>query len=61
MDWQPIESAPKGGTRIIVFDGKTVLMAKWSEKFKDWINLTGVWAIRPTHWQHLPKPPISGD
>ena len=57
MDWQPIESAPKGETRIIVFDGKTVLMAKWSEKFKDWINLTGVWAIRPTHWMPLPEPP----
>ena len=55
--WEAISTAPRDGARIVVYDGKTVLMARWSEKFNDWINLSGVWAIQPTHWMPLPEPP----
>lgn len=63
--WQPIESAPKDGTRVLIYQGGHVYIAWWDEK--DW---TGVWVIfdcddsfysltadHPTHWLPLPDPP----
>lgn len=60
MEWQPIETAPKDGTFILVAvpgDVKTHIMLVW------WVDgwcfdmtktpITGT----PTHWQPLPKPP----
>jgi hypothetical protein len=56
-EWQTIKTAPKDGTRILVYDGRTVLAAKWSARWRDWINLMGVWAVQPTHWRKFPVPP----
>jgi len=68
--WQPIETAPKDGTDIIVyrpkFDGDYI-----PQVGVDWWMLpskTGFysecWAksrkdCPPTHWQPLPKPPVT--
>lgn len=60
--WQTIDSAPKDGTRVLVF------RAKWAENmFVAWFNTeTGDWAplLSPyiglrdvTHWMPLPEPP----
>lgn len=55
MEWQPIETAPK--------DGRRLLLATPTGKLADgmWIARYGVWAwpyvmIEPTHW--MPAPPI---
>lgn len=59
-DWQPIETAPKDGTRVLVNShwmdatGKRlgVEIAHWREE--------GYWQClerQPTHWMPLPDPP----
>lgn len=70
-EWQPIESAPKDGTYIIVwpptYEG-VASCAKWDEQKHHkkpkphWrrLDATHVWQSRirtPTHWQPLPEPP----
>jgi hypothetical protein len=68
--WQPIETAPKDGTTIIIFDsysddkgidGYGVCTARWDYSLKWWImhqrysNVISL--INPTHWMPLPEPP----
>ena len=59
MEWQPIETAPKDGTRVLVHEpGMEPEIAHWSG---------GVWWIGQsddfqfpggiTHWMPLPEPP----
>ncbi len=70
-DWQPIETAPKDGTRIDLwaetvfpgYNGKRFINCRWGKNpgpFEDskWLNLPHNplnWA--PTHWMLLPEPP----
>lgn len=68
MDWQPIETAPRDGTKV---DGWTVLAERWTNVWwegtkNDWMhwwadNWGGVGAQRlgcqPTHWMPLPPTP----
>lgn len=62
--WQPIETAPKDGTPVLVWDGSDAMVSYWS-------NVTGLdgdgewhtWALcaeQPTHWMPLPQPPKEG-
>ena len=68
--WQPIETAPKDGTLIILYkpdgDGddrsRTVDVGRWGEV---WTTYRGMWRMQacdgwvtPTHWMPLPKPPV---
>lgn len=61
--WQPIETAPKDGTTIIVLDGSCVEPAMWDcEEEVDggqcWRASDPAWErIQPTHWTPLPPPP----
>lgn len=58
MDWQPIETAPKDGTRIIVIPYGDIfdLSVSWFIEGDDrWANWH--WIEAPTHWMPLPKPP----
>ena len=71
MEWQPIETAPKDGTRILIFKYrkgvKTVYPARWFEWFDSeypWQVLCGEHGdnFLPdddyiTHWMPLPEPP----
>lgn len=60
MEWRPIESAPKDGTRVLVWRRREqgydhVRMGV------DWCK-NGVWQksrrdMHPTHWMPLPPPP----
>ena len=64
MDWQPIETAPKDGTRIIVskINGPVWCDVKW-EKMKRvpdrWASFICRLPFEPTHWMPTPEPPSS--
>ena len=69
LDWQPIETAPKDGTSIILFDGKMVSYGGWvsaadqgAEPEEEFRIAAGWWSVdlhdnQPTHWMPLPSIP----
>ena len=57
-EWQPIETAPKDGTHIILTGDDIVAEDYWMK----WrVDDTESWAhfqyVKPTHWMPLPTPP----
>lgn len=59
--WQPIETAPRDGTEILIWPGPygSVIAAVRGKYFWD-VRHLGVAACKlltPTHWQPLPAPP----
>jgi hypothetical protein len=68
MGWQPIETAPKDGTHILLGgckNGPSVRIGNWgSGQYNrrtrsydpDWADGAGP-LTGPTHWQPLPEPP----
>lgn len=57
MNWLPIESAPKDGTSILVWDGSATI-AHWLGD--EWVNECSdeYLMVSPvTHWMPLPEPP----
>ena len=61
--WQPIETAPKDGTAILVSEGRFTHCVEWNDEYEWWAvddNKLGPFRLRgtaPTHWQPLPPPP----
>jgi hypothetical protein len=71
--WQPIETAPKDGTYVLVYPatwgGMSCSVAQWAEdKYAKtprpfWTRLDDLGKVTisrqkpPTHWQPLPQPP----
>lgn len=59
VKWQPIETAPRGNTDFLGFDGNTIAITweGWADENgpvyvrEDWVG----W--RPTHWMPLPPFP----
>ena len=61
MEWKPIETAPKDGTEILVWDKWDRTAAYWSEVDKIW-RVAGALEddlATPTHWMPLPDPPTA--
>lgn len=63
MKWQPIETAPKDGTIILVAD-KGVYVARIAQWDKGMLRSGGGWLdawnsdnVEPTHWMPLPDVP----
>lgn len=67
--WQPIETAPKDGTRILMTDGNLVSIGAWEEFSDHWSTWSceaeprptdgpgacaGWWDVNPTGWMPLP-------
>lgn len=59
MDWQPIETAPKDGTNIIVYcplpGSEYIVTARFIRVWVD--SYEGEDIFNPTHWMPLPEPP----
>jgi hypothetical protein len=56
--WQPIETAPKDGTYVLVSwkGNPAVNRLQFSRRVQEWVNEEGVGYAMPTHWQLLPSP-----
>jgi hypothetical protein len=69
VTWQPIETAPKDGTDIMVYVGvfePDYAVAHWNGEFWDMLpeeleadDYSRAFG-QPTHWMHLPEPPADG-
>jgi hypothetical protein len=66
--WQPIETAPKDGTNILLWwpmQFHCALTGHWANKWNPWIGwkVSGwshdMFKTEPTHWMPLPNPPAA--
>lgn len=68
--WQPIETAPKDGTYVLLFYDGYIIMGGWnlqavSEKYASWDFISPICTccegtrvdIEPTHWMPMSEPP----
>ncbi len=55
--WHPIETAPKDGTRILIFfpAHSYIEVGCFWEGY--WTDDNGDVTVPPTHWQPIPPPP----
>jgi len=61
-NWRSIESAPKDGTRLLVWDGRYMTIAYWMDglhaRWKRQDGYDGLSGFdKPTHWLPLPVAP----
>ena len=70
-DWQPIETAPKDGTRFLAYQHPFGVEIVYrhdpggenknpKHHYECWVfahQLAGDYPCKPTHWQPLPDPP----
>ncbi len=57
MNWQPIETAPKDGTEILLTDGHYKRTGWYAKRIGVWSMDAAVSLAMPTHWAPLPAPP----
>lgn len=69
--WQPIETAPRDGTKVLLWIGKPWSKVEIARFYPPWDNwqvgaipadpareeIYGIGNALPTHWQPLPEPP----
>ena len=67
MEWQPIETAPKDGTSILIYAEDSVIEAYFSDDLNEWSPVTldchgcgccGMDYPTPEYWMPLPDAPI---
>ena len=57
--WQPIESAPKDGTRVLLWcpaERFIIFLGNYRESSGGWTE-NGSYVLEPTHFMPLPEPP----
>ena len=55
VQWQPIETAPKDGTEVLLTDGKTYKrVGNWARRMECWSVDVLPPVKMPTHWMPLP-------
>ena len=57
--WQPIETAPRDGAEVLVWNGSERQILWWSDRLNCW-TFNDDWEVLEdllTHWQPLPSPP----
>ena len=69
-EWQPIDTAPKDGTAILIWPAKSSFtgddtisyVVRWNDWKQGWIEASGEEydTFYPTHWMPLPAPPKKG-
>lgn len=68
MEWQPIETAPKDGTPILIYaprdELRPVREARWftASAWRGWWAYDGDRIVREvsvTHWMPMPEPPAT--
>ncbi len=60
MKWQPIETAPKDESRILLYRtgwAEAIAVGWWSNANVCWMSIPGTWEWKATHWMPLPDPP----
>jgi hypothetical protein len=55
-DWQPIETAPKDQTTLLLVDEHGSYFVGWWDRDR-WIEDSSYITVWPTHWMFLPDPP----
>lgn len=59
--WMPIETAPRDGTRVLMFEtfaGRCVYPARWiGAPHNIWQRDSGSSMAKPSHWMPIPAPP----
>ena len=68
VEWQPIESAPKDGTEILVanISNGAIYTVMWLDEGESigWWDIASLddygraTLFSPTHWMQLPNPPV---
>ena len=58
-EWQPIETAPKDGTEVLVFSSGKMFMSFYSHDVGSWCidGRYDDFVEDVTHWMPLPQPP----
>lgn len=59
-EWQPIKTAPKDGTKVLVAEGKIWMAVAWfwpCHMYWTEVAASGMKLNNPTHWMPLPEPP----
>lgn len=59
MEWQPIETAPRDGTRVLAWSARwqAPSTAQWYGNAWMLDSSIGQFVHQPTHWMPLPTPP----
>lgn len=55
--WRPIDSAPKDGTEILLYEDRRIVSGAWNRGGAMHMPYWMGGLFRPTHWMPLPSPP----
>lgn len=59
--WQPIETAPKDGTEILLLCGRSKRTGYWARRIERWVIDAVVSLPKATHWMPLPTAPAPAE